>query len=228
MGTRKGKTPKEPEKLKVGDNILIRDHTSKAFQPKYKDFCIVGLLGKNQVEIKDNHGHTIKVHRRDVKKIPMMEKVCKLYEEEQLGKTREGRKAVPTNKMPDLGWDIAETQLAQENQENNDPHMTPPLQTLIMVIIMLITSLEHMATYAKKIPKLAKKKMQAVKSMITKASHNKLLQNIKDSYKTTMLAIAIVTNTKDCTNRSRQAHTTNRNMQNYPGMQKLNDEYGGS
>ena len=104
-GHKKGKTPKEPEKLKVGDNILIRDHTSKAFQPKYKDFCIVGLLGKNQVEIKDNHGHTTKVHRRDVKKIPIKEKVCKLYEEEQIGKTREGRKAVPTNKMPALGWD---------------------------------------------------------------------------------------------------------------------------
>ena len=40
---RKGITPKEPEKLKIGDNILVRDHTSKAFQPKYKDFCIVGL-----------------------------------------------------------------------------------------------------------------------------------------------------------------------------------------
>ena len=113
-GNKKGKTPKEPEKL-VGDKILVRDHTSKAFQPKYKDFCIVGLLGKNQVEIKDNHSHTTKVHHRDVKKIPMMEKVCKLYEEEQVGKTREGRKAVPTNKMPDLGWDIAGTQLVQEN-----------------------------------------------------------------------------------------------------------------
>ena len=43
---KKGRTPKEPEKLKIGDNILVRDHTSKAFQPKYKDFCIVGLLGK--------------------------------------------------------------------------------------------------------------------------------------------------------------------------------------
>ena len=110
-GSKKGKTPKEPEELKVGDNILVRDHTSKAFQPKYKDFCIVGLLGKNQVEIKDNHGHTTKVHHRDIKKIPMTEKVCQLYEEEQVGKTREGRKAVSTNKMPDLGWDIAETQL---------------------------------------------------------------------------------------------------------------------
>ena len=50
-GKKKGTTQKEPEKLKVGDNILIRDHTSKAFQPKYKDFCIVGLVGKHQVEI---------------------------------------------------------------------------------------------------------------------------------------------------------------------------------
>ena len=68
-GKKKGKTPKQPEKLKIGENVLVRDHTSKPFQPKYKDFCMVGLLGKNQVEIKDNHGHTTKVHRRDVKKI---------------------------------------------------------------------------------------------------------------------------------------------------------------
>ena len=147
----------------------------------------------------------------------MMEKVCKLYEEEQVGKTREGRKAVPTNKMPDLGWDIAETWIVQENQGNNDSHMTPPLQTLITVIIMLIAILEHITTYIKETPKPAKKTAQAVKSTIIKSSRNKLLQNIKDSYKTTMLAIAIVTNMKDCTNRSRQAHTTNRNRQNYPG-----------
>ena len=125
-GKRKGITPKEPEKLKIGDNILVRDQTSKAFQPKYKDFCIVGLLGKNQVEIKDNHGHITKVHHRDIKKIPMTEKVCKLYEEEQIGKTREGRKAVPTSKMPHLGWDIAEMQLIQENQKENNQNLTPP------------------------------------------------------------------------------------------------------
>ena len=49
---KRDRTPKEPEKLKIGDNILVRDHTSKAFQPKYKDFCIVGLLGKNQVKLR--------------------------------------------------------------------------------------------------------------------------------------------------------------------------------
>ena len=99
--------------------------------------------------------------------------------------------------MPDLGWDIAETQLAQENQENNDTHKTPPLQTLITVIIMLITILEYMTTYAKEI---TKKTVQAVKSTITKASCNELLQNIKDSYKKAMLVVAIVTNTTDRTN----------------------------
>ena len=125
-GNRKGITPKEPKKLKIVDNILVRDHTLKAFQPKYKDFCIVGLLGKNQVEIKDNHGHVTKVHHRDIKKIPMTEKVCKLYEEEQIGKTREGRKAVPTSKMPDRGWDIAETQLIPENLKENNSNLTPP------------------------------------------------------------------------------------------------------
>ena len=88
--------------------MLIRDHTSKAFQPKYKDFSIIGLLGKNQVKIKDNHGHTTKVHHRDVKKIPMTEKVCQLYEEEQVGKVRKGKKAIPDSKMPDLGWDATE------------------------------------------------------------------------------------------------------------------------
>ena len=65
-GSKRNRTTKEPEKLKVGHNILVRDHTSKAFQHKYKDFCIVGLLGKNQIEIGDIHEHTTKVHCRDV------------------------------------------------------------------------------------------------------------------------------------------------------------------
>ena len=114
---KKSKTSKEPEKLKIGNNVLIRDHTSKAFKPKYKYFFIVGLLGKNQIEIKDNHGHTTKVHCRDVKKLPMTEKVCQLYEEEQVRKVREGRKAVLSSNMPDLGWDIAETQLGKDYKQ---------------------------------------------------------------------------------------------------------------
>ena len=162
-GNKKGKTPKEPEKLKIGDNVLITHHTSKVFNPKYKDFCIVGLLGKNQVEIKDNHGHTTKVHRRDVKKIPMTKKVCQLYEEEQIGKVREGRKAVASSKMPDLGWDIAETQLQEDCNQGK----------------------------------------------------------FKKSYKTTVLAVNLATNTTDCTSHTSQPQTTIRNTQKTPGTQKL-------
>ena len=103
-GNKPRKITNEIDSLKVGDNVLVRDHTSKFFQPKYKDFCIIGLLGKNQVEVKDNHGHVTKVHGRDVKKIPMTEKVSQLYEEEQEGKTRNARKGVPDSKMQILGW----------------------------------------------------------------------------------------------------------------------------
>ena len=124
-GDKKGRMTIEQGKLKIGDNILVRDHTSQAFQPKYKDFCIIGLLGKNQVEVKDNHGHTTKVHSRDVRKILMTKKVCQLYEEEQMGKDRKGRKAVPSNKMPELGWDIAETQLQTEGEYTRKAHKQP-------------------------------------------------------------------------------------------------------
>ena len=33
-GNKKNRTIKEPKKLKIGDNILVRDHISKSFQPK--------------------------------------------------------------------------------------------------------------------------------------------------------------------------------------------------
>ena len=221
-GKKKGIIPKEPERLKIGDNILVRNHTSKAFQPKYKDFCIVGLLGKNQVEIKDNNGHISKVHRRDVKKIPMTEKVCKLCEEEQTGETREGRKAMPTSKMPDLGWDIAETLLIQESQKESSSNMTPPLQTLVMIIILIIAIVKQMTT---KIKEIAKRAVQEMENTIKEASHNKILQNIKDFHRTTMLAITIATNTTNHTNHSGQAQINNRNTQNPPGTRKFNDKY---
>ena len=233
---RKGKTSKEPEKLKIGDNVLIRDHTSKTFWPKYKDFCIVGLLGRNQVEIKDNHGHTTKVHCRDVKKIPMTEKNCQLYEEEKIGKGREGRKAVPSGRMPDLGWDIAETQLeedckqieVQENSENYNPCTTLPLQAIIAIAIIITTILKNIIAYFREIPETTRMAAQAIKTTTIKISQNKLFKNITKSCKTAVLAVNIATSMTDHTNCRNQHHTTSRNTQNSPGTQKPNDEYDGS
>ena len=97
-----------------------------------------------------------------------------------------------------------------------------PLQTLIMIIILVIAILKQTITQIKKI---AKRAVQAMENTIKEASHNKLLQNIKDFHRTTMLAITIATNTTNRTNCSRQAQINNRNIQNSPGMQKLNDEH---
>ena len=126
----------------------------------------------------------------------MTEKVCQLYEEEQVGKTREGRKTVPTSKMPDLGWDIAVAQLqeTQEKPNNNDTHKAPCSQLLITVAIIITAILEQITVYVREI---TKKTVQVVKSMAMKASHNKLMQNIKDSYKTATLAVNIATSMRN-------------------------------
>ena len=221
-GKKKGTTQKEPETLKIGDNILIRDHTSKAFQRKYKDFCIVGLLGKNQVEIKDNHGHVTKVHCRDVKKVPMTEKVCKLYEEEQTGKSREGRKSVPNSKMPDLAWDIAETQLTLEAQKENNSNTTPPLQMLVTVIILIIMIVKQTTVEIKKV---TKKAAQVIENTTKEARRSSIIKNIKDFHITVTSAITLATNTTNRTNHKEQVQIINKTARYPPGMRKLNDEY---
>ena len=116
--------------------------------------------------------------------------------------------------MPDLGWDIAETQLTQESQKENNSNLTLPLQTLITIIILTIAILQQIITQIKEI---AKRAVQATENMIKEASHSKLFQNIKDFHRTTMLAITIVTNTTNHTNHSGQAQINNRNIQNSPG-----------
>ena len=167
--------------------MLVRDHTSKAFHPKYKDFCIVGLLGKNRVEIKDNHRHTTKVHHRDVKKIPMTEKVCQLYEEEQIGKVRNGRKAVPSSKIPDLGWDATEEIETQGKEDRSAPRMAETQEkseseatvqivpeTIIAILVLILTFLETIKSHIKRISETWKIAEQAVTKTTRTTGHNKL------------------------------------------------------
>ena len=187
-GNEKSTKPKEPVVLCVGDNVLVRDHTAKAFQPKYKDFCIVGLLGKNQIEIKDNHGHMTKVHRKDVKK--MTEKVCQLYEEEQLRKTREGRKAVPANKMPELGWDIAETLEIQDNRQKTN-NIPLALQTVVTIITITSVIVRLSTTHLGKLAMFLKE--AAITTL--RASRNIYRQNMERFHNTTIAAITIATST---------------------------------
>ena len=224
-GKKKEKNTSDLEKLKIGDNVLIRDHTLKAFQPKYKDFCIIGFLGKNQIEVKDNHGHKTKVHRRDIKKIPMTEKICQLYEEEQVNKCREGRKAIARNKMADLGWDIAETQLETlDNMEK--PHeptdrtssISVPFQTIITLIVLTTTILQHITTGMQE---LMRKTIQVIEFATTEINRSNFIQNIKEICKSTTLVITIVIRTIDCNSHSLQHRTINKQQDKFPGTQKL-------
>ena len=219
-GNKKSTKPKEPVVLRVGDNVLVRGHTSEAFQPKYKDFCIVGLLGKNQIEIKDNHGHITKVHRRDVKKIPMAEKVCQLYEEEQLGKTREGRKAVPANKMPELGWDIAETLEIKENRQKTN-NIPLALQTIVTIIIIFSVIVRLSTTQLGKLAMFLK----GAAVMTLRVSLNIYRQNMERFHNTTIAAITIATSTTNGIDRDEMNPNNDRNSYFSVNSRKPNDEH---
>ena len=61
--------PVKPHNFKVGDLVLVRNYISKAFQEKYQDsYRGVKLLGKNQLEVKDQNNNVRQVHITDVKK----------------------------------------------------------------------------------------------------------------------------------------------------------------
>ena len=60
--------------INTGDLVLVEDHTSKTFMPKYKtDFHVIRVLG-NKVEVKENNGKMSWYHISDVKKIDMVTK----------------------------------------------------------------------------------------------------------------------------------------------------------
>ena len=214
---KKSTKPKEPVVLRIGDNVLIRDHTSKAFQPKYKDFCIVGLLGKNQIEIKDNHGHITKVHRKDVKKIPMREKVCQLYE---VGKTREGRKAVPANKMPELGWDIVETLEIKENRQKTN-NIQLALLTIVTIIIIISVIVRLSTTHLGKIAMFLKE--AAITTL--RVSRNVYRQNMERFHNTTIAAITIATSTTNWIDGDEMNPPNDRNSYFSVNSQKPNDKH---
>ena len=79
--------PSPKTDLAVGDLVLVRDHASKTFMPKYKvDFRIVRILG-NKVEVKDNHGKLSFYHISDIKRTDMITKlICQLPDHDAFGR----------------------------------------------------------------------------------------------------------------------------------------------
>ena len=94
-------------KLKEGDLVLIKNHTAKAFQPRFEgNFCVIKQKG-NQVEIKPAEGgETIKIHVTDIKKIIPAEHIsAQLPDYNKLGRLTKLR-LNPRN-IPELDWQLA-------------------------------------------------------------------------------------------------------------------------
>ena len=66
----------------VGDLVLVKDHTAKSFEPKYKeDYRVVQIYGTNALQVSDKRGKLHNVHITDVKCINMTEKVTTQLEQ---------------------------------------------------------------------------------------------------------------------------------------------------
>ena len=91
----------------------------------------------------------------------MTEKVCQLYEEEQVGKVRNGKKPIPDSKKPDLGWDATEELEVQEvSQIEHSAPIFP--EAIIAMALVIVTFLENIRMYIQEIPKLSRKTAQVI------------------------------------------------------------------
>ena len=121
----------------------------------------------------------------------MMEKVCQLYEEEQIVKVREGRKAIPSSKMPDLGWDTTEeietqgkedktTLMTEDTHEISETeatiHIVP--ETKITIVVLILTFLQTIKSHIQEIPKIYKKAVQAETKATRTTSRNGIIQGL--------------------------------------------------
>ena len=108
----------KPKHLKRNGLILVRDHTSKAFEPKAIDHQIVDFCGKNQVLVKDNHGNKKKVHVKDVKPIEMDIATAEFFRKErEQCTTRDAKHVMPIKLIPDLEWEFIENISMMESDE---------------------------------------------------------------------------------------------------------------
>ena len=98
-----GQQPVTKPNIEVGDLVLVRDHTSKCFMPKYKvDFRVVCIQG-SKVKVKDNNGTLSWYHISDIKKTDMTTKlICELPDVDSFG--RKGRLSFNLECAQDLGW----------------------------------------------------------------------------------------------------------------------------
>ena len=103
----------------VGDLVLMKDHTVKSFEPRYKeDYRVVQIYGINALQVSDKRGRLDNVHITDVKRVNMTKKVTTQLKEIynkgrkaksfipqlRMGTDQQGRnwQPLPTEKQPEV------------------------------------------------------------------------------------------------------------------------------
>ena len=98
---------RQQTKLKEGDLVLVKDHTAKAFQPRFKgNFRVVTQKG-NQVEVRPAEGgETAKFQVTNIKKIsPADQVISQLPDCNNLGRLTKLR--LNLKDIPNLDWQLA-------------------------------------------------------------------------------------------------------------------------
>ena len=150
----------KPKHLKRNGLILVRDHTSKAFEPKAIDHHIVDFCGKNQVLVKDNYGNKKKVHVKDVKPIEMDIATAEFFRKErEQCTTRDAKHVMLIKLIPDLEWEFIENISMMESDKG------------VTIYCINETEDEHEDTQVTKVsePKTDDKTPENVEPIVTEA-----------------------------------------------------------
>ena len=77
-----------PSAFQLGDLVTLRDHTAKAFDPKYKgEYRIIKFLGKTQVLLRNSKGEETKHHVAYLKKTnPVQETIGRIPDFKKFGR----------------------------------------------------------------------------------------------------------------------------------------------
>ena len=136
-------------RLKEGDLVLVKDHTAKAFQPRFKgNYRVLSQKG-NQVKIRPvEGGETTKFHVTDIKKIiPVDQAITQLPDYNKLGCLTKLR--LNQENIPDLDWQLASelntSPVLYRTAKIDNPTMSQG-QTVPMVTTAVITKTTKLKT----------------------------------------------------------------------------------
>ena len=148
----------------------------------------------------------------------MTEKVCQLYKEEQVGKVRQGKKAIPDSKMPDLGWDATEELETQdtvntliENTKGTETTVQILPETIAAIAILILAFLETIKPQLQELLKIGKTAAQAVLLATRTLSHNRFFKGITKTWRKATQAVTHTTRPTSPNSQTNSQRTANRN-----------------